>query len=305
MILLPIAFNVFDLKIGKIDKVFLTYSVCMSLLLMVCFGIAIINAFHYGDFQTWPFKYYNFTYAVGFHPSYLTTLILISIIVILQLLHHQRYLILCFILLLIQIFSILFIGSRYGIFTLAAILTFQLVYVLYCKIHWAKINTLLVALVLTSIAIAGMILSKNSMTRLADSNEAIKDRLKIFEIGIDKIMDRPWVGGGVGSDRKLLLPEYRKKGLAVAFEEKYNLHNQFLQTSLELGLLGLAIFIILLFYFIICSQQKWLALQILFVFCMFFLVESVLERQSGVVSFTVWGMILSLKGPPDKVQRND
>jgi O-antigen ligase len=79
-------------------------------------------------------------------------------------------------------------------------------------------------------------------------------------------------------------------------EIRYNPHNQFLQTALELGFLGLTIFL-----FILVKSAQWgirsrNGLLVLVVFCLSFncLFESMLQRQTGIVFFTFWIVLLTM-----------
>jgi O-antigen ligase len=79
-------------------------------------------------------------------------------------------------------------------------------------------------------------------------------------------------------------------------EIRYNPHNQFLQTALELGFLGLTIFL-----FILVKSTQWgirsrNGLLVLVVSCLSFncLFESMLQRQTGIVFFTFWIVLLTM-----------
>jgi len=79
-------------------------------------------------------------------------------------------------------------------------------------------------------------------------------------------------------------------------EIRYNPHNQFLQTALELGFLGLTIFL-----FILVKSAQWgigsrSGLLVLVVSCLSFncLFESMLQRQTGIVFFTFWIVLLTM-----------
>ena len=80
-------------------------------------------------------------------------------------------------------------------------------------------------------------------------------------------------------------------------EIRYNPHNQFLQTALELGFLGLTIFL-----FILVKSAQWgirsrNGLLVLVVSCLSFncLFESMLQRQTGIVFFTFWIVLLTME----------
>jgi len=79
-------------------------------------------------------------------------------------------------------------------------------------------------------------------------------------------------------------------------EIRYNPHNQFLQTTMELGFLGLAVFVFILAKGIQWGVRKKNGLLILVISCLSFnsLFESMLQRQTGIVFFTFWICLLSV-----------
>jgi O-antigen ligase len=79
-------------------------------------------------------------------------------------------------------------------------------------------------------------------------------------------------------------------------EIRYNPHNQFLQTTMELGFLGLAVFLFILTKGIQWGIRYKNGLFILVISCLSFncLFESMLQRQTGIVFFTFWICLLSV-----------
>lgn len=79
-------------------------------------------------------------------------------------------------------------------------------------------------------------------------------------------------------------------------EIRYNPHNQFLQTTMELGFLGLAVFVFILAKGIQWGVRNKNGLLILVISCLSFncLFESMLQRQTGIVFFTFWICLLSV-----------
>jgi O-antigen ligase len=83
----------------------------------------------------------------------------------------------------------------------------------------------------------------------------------------------------------------------------YNCHNQFLQTTLQSGFIGLIALVFLYAFLLIKaiqSRNEVFVIAMLFIFC-FFLIESVLERQWGMLLFT-W-LVLLFK-PPQNAERD-
>jgi len=98
------------------------------------------------------------------------------------------------------------------------------------------------------------------------------------------------IGGGTGGNRHYLYKRYKHYGLTAAYEEKYNAHNQFLETALNFGWIGLTLFMSSLIYilWIFYRKKDFLALSILSTLLVFMLTESILQRQSGLVIYALF-----------------
>jgi hypothetical protein len=101
---------------------------------------------------------------------------------------------------------------------------------------------------------------------------------------------------GVGTGN---VDEYLSKGLIKLNQrdlskKMYNPHNQFLQTGIEIGFLGLMIFVLIIGYSIYLSLKfrNWILL--LLATNLFFnsLFESMMQRQSGIVFYSFWICLL-------------
>lgn len=95
-------------------------------------------------------------------------------------------------------------------------------------------------------------------------------------------------GVGTGNVEEELVSSLNNLGHVELADEKLNPHNQFLQTGVELGWLGLFVslipFLIAVYYSKKYNNQLILLLVSLLFFNMLF--ESMLQRQSGIVFFT-------------------
>ncbi len=87
----------------------------------------------------------------------------------------------------------------------------------------------------------------------------------------------------------------------------YNLHDQYLQTLLNSGIVGLILLlgILLVVYKKSYENKDPVLFFTLFAFTSFFLTESVLERQMGIVPFFFFVSILILQGSPSAEKHQD
>jgi O-antigen ligase len=102
-------------------------------------------------------------------------------------------------------------------------------------------------------------------------------------------------GLGLGGLEQSLAQKLNKWGYPEQAKKEFNPHNQWLQIWNEIGWLGLGIFGFLLstltlhFY----QNRNLAALFLTFVFLIFCLFESILQRESGIVFFLCWLTALS------------
>lgn len=126
-------------------------------------------------------------------------------------------------------------------------------------------------------------------------------RLVMWTVSVNAWSKNPW-GVGTGNVDECLSRELKQIGqnelakLGDNREIRYNPHNQFLQIGLEIGIIGLFVFIFGMISAIIrgVSTKNWFLIVI--VSCLLFncLFESMLQRQTGIVFFTFWICLLSV-----------
>lgn len=113
-------------------------------------------------------------------------------------------------------------------------------------------------------------------------------RLKKWENAVQLIAQKPLTGYGSGS-KNALLDHYQKTGFTIGFENKFNAHNQFLESGLELGLIGMAL--LAMFFFAgfrqAVKRQNRLQFAAFLLLFISFLTESMLERHWGLMMIVV------------------
>ncbi len=103
-----------------------------------------------------------------------------------------------------------------------------------------------------------------------------------------------WLSGlGIGNEQKVLNEHYRTYGVYLGNPDlgdtgylNFNFHDQFLEILVGTGIPGLILLLILVVDIIIRSVRKLaFPVPVFIVLILFFLTESVLERQAGIVFF--------------------
>ncbi|MEH6764218.1 MAG: O-antigen ligase family protein [Aequorivita antarctica] len=102
-------------------------------------------------------------------------------------------------------------------------------------------------------------------------------------------------GAGTGDGHATLYNQYFENGFETGYIYQYNAHNQFLETTLYYGLLGLVLLMTIIFIVIKnCYLRKnYLAVSIIIIQIIFMITESTLESQSGIVLFAYFTAMLA------------
>lgn len=124
-------------------------------------------------------------------------------------------------------------------------------------------------------------------------------RYSIYDTSLDVIKEAPFLGYGIGDYRAALTNKFQEDGNATLYKGNYNAHNQFLSFLLMGGLLLLVPFLLFLFITALLAiryDNQLLILTLIF-YCIVMLTENILERESGVLYFSLFLSYFSLFNP--------
>ncbi len=119
-------------------------------------------------------------------------------------------------------------------------------------------------------------------------------RLMVWKCSIEIIKENFIFGVGTGDVKTELLKKYEEKQIQQALKDNLNSHNQFLQTYVAIGLTGFILLLASLLLPLLYGIKIGNILLVLFIslFAFHLLVESMLERQAGVVFYTFFNALL-------------
>ncbi|MFH2143882.1 MAG: hypothetical protein ABIJ97_15770, partial [Bacteroidota bacterium] len=106
------------------------------------------------------------------------------------------------------------------------------------------------------------------------------------------VIESSWkYGVGIGDVKNELIDQYLKNNNFNLAEQKLNAHNQYLETTIGLGITGVAILIIVLFipFF---RKKNYILYSFLILIIVNFLFESMLNTQAGVTFFAFFYALL-------------
>ncbi|PHS62305.1 MAG: hypothetical protein COB12_10950 [Flavobacterium sp.] len=301
-LLVPISFiflNEKNVRINIEKRFYYGLLIGVFMIMIICeyhvFNEIIINSQSLGYLFRWRYLNFNFTNPVGIHPAYLGILIVWLITITLYSNYiSKRFRIFIVLFLFVLLFQLV---SRS-----ALLLSVALVSVFILKQHNRLLKFIFFGFITAFVFViithpsdylrskffneqdGGIVFSeKNRFTRLEAS-------LKVFKMA-------PILGIGPGIDDKLRIQEYKKADDDVAYKNKYNSHNQFIEYLSTFGLVGLTIFLIVLVILLNMlfkiKDKVYFFLLIAFIFAC--ITESVLERTLGIKYFSILISLIIIK----------
>ncbi len=126
-----------------------------------------------------------------------------------------------------------------------------------------------------------------SSNALENPSSSTAIRYKIYDCSIQKILESPIIGYGVGNTQQQLDPCYLEKGIDLSIKT-YNSHNQYFSILLTTGIIGIIIYFLGLYNVItvLIKNQNYLAMSIIIYFLLNFLTENIMERENGMILYS-------------------
>ena len=133
-----------------------------------------------------------------------------------------------------------------------------------------------------------------------------EERLIMWTVTYQEIKKHPF-GVGTGNLDVNLQNRLKSYGLNKLAEKNYNPHNQFLQTTLEIGIFGLIVLVTIIVVILYKSYVLKNGLLFMLGTNLFFnsLFESMLQRQSGIVFYVFWTVLLLIIFQKNNLEKNE
>ena len=196
------------------------------------------------------------------------------------------------------------LSARMQLLILALLLSISLVFWMYQQRQLLKGLTVAVGMAfLGGIFLVAVPSTSYRFTALVEkirSGETANIRIDIWRAAWPTVKGN-WVKGlGTGDVQTGLDQAYTVVNLEAALSKHLNAHNQYLQTTLALGFLGLSIWVFLLFQSFLAAYRThfYLIQWFLWLFTLSCLTESMLETQRGILFFGFIGTMLIAYHPP-------
>ncbi|OMP32200.1 O-antigen ligase [Mangrovimonas sp. DI 80] len=118
-------------------------------------------------------------------------------------------------------------------------------------------------------------------------------RIKKWKSAVRTIKNSPFIGFGVGDGKNELMKQYKIDKFYLGYYNKFNAHNQYLDTVLYVGVFGLIAIFLIFYYSYVDSVDNPVLLFISNIFGIGFITESMLNRQWGIIAFAFFLIIFS------------
>ena len=120
-----------------------------------------------------------------------------------------------------------------------------------------------------------------------------QSRILIWDISLDLIKEKPFFGYGSGDSKLALTKQYKNHNLGFLLDKQFNAHNQYLQSTLDGGLIAGVILLLMLFVPLVLCFKKKQNLYAIFIgiLALNFFSEAMLETQSGVIFYAFFNTL--------------
>jgi O-antigen ligase len=286
-----------------------TYLIALLIAVLVCYSYAVFRSIdapednHFGYFTE---SYFSFLMHRSYFATYLALGALISIVRFFDDAKWRNY---YFLLSVVFLVSTVLTFSKAGILILLVLIV-PIGYYLIAKQYKRGYAVLTVLFFIFAFAVgigsSDRLSSRfelmvngfvNHQSTSNTSFESSASRMIMWTTSLQLFSEHPFVGVGTGDVRDALDQRNEELGNLGVVEHSLNSHNQYLNTGVQLGLVGLLpMFFAFLTSFAIAIRKRNLILFITtstFVLTMLF--ESFLETQAGLIPVTLFLLLLSLK----------
>ncbi|MBN2349902.1 MAG: O-antigen ligase family protein [Bacteroidales bacterium] len=280
-------------------------------------GDSFFNASAWPHTRDWPFiklvlgglSYFNYSELSAFlHVSYFSMYLLMSLYFVYNKLENcwnelkSKEKVSNIVIILFFLLMILLLQSRAAIIALSLIVLYEVVN------HLLIPGRIIIKIIIASFFIILILGVINHFARFKSLKEGTTEisytqlkrdniRIQLWERSIKIIKNNPLFGVGTGDLKTSILEEYKNENLDITTVKFYNSHNEFLETTARLGILGVGtLLFILILPLLKANNYKDNKILIAFIIIIItnFIFESMLNRINGVLFFSFFYSLLNI-----------
>ncbi len=141
---------------------------------------------------------------------------------------------------------------------------------------------------------------KTDLTSHVKIIENTEPRLARWNATIELIKKSPVIGYGTGSEKKLLKEKYYEKRLYISYLNEFNAHSQYLSMLIKTGIIGLALFIYILYFgFASAIRMKdILFFSFMLIITIVSVSENILDLNKGIFFYSFFFPLFLWKSSP-------
>jgi O-antigen ligase len=129
---------------------------------------------------------------------------------------------------------------------------------------------------------------KNDLTQVAINNEILEPRVARWELAFDLVKKAPLTGYGKGAEKDLMQQQYFQHKLYISYLQQFNVHSQYLSFLLMAGVIGLIVYLFVLYYAcsIAVTNNDFLFFSFLALIAIVSLSENILDVNKGIFFYS-------------------
>lgn len=285
----------------------------------VALSIALVKFYHTHDSEL--FYYHSLSTNVGMHAGYLAMYLCFALSILMYIYFAKdikqtlAQMAISVFAVIVLCTTIIFLASRMQILLMMGLWLMFFVYRF--QLQKSPIKLIVAAFVIVTVLFSVILLSPKNRERFKEAinykgEYALSKkwgekqmRFLMWSSAIDLIKEKPLIGYGTGDVQDELEKHYIAHdyvSLTYWKNTRFNAHNQFLETSLAIGLLGLCVFITGIVFALnrAVKTKNRIYIAFMIVFLCSCLTESMLERQNGIVFFAFFNSFLIMNSANEK-----
>lgn len=266
------------------------FNACVNLLYAIYRGVIINEA----GINFWYFTYEFFSEPFGIQPIYLGYFYLFALLILNSIQSLRQRSFFYYFASSILALGIFLLAARNAIICLLILLPLYLLIQKQISIKKVLGITVIFAgvflLAIQNPVVKNRILKVNNKGNFYSGTSL---RTSIWESGYIASLENFIWGSGEKKGNELLLREYEIRNLKTPIKYQYHAHNQYLQTLIQYGIVGLLVLIASYLWPLIrvIYEKEYLGLFWILLFALTSLTESVFTRQWGVFSFAFFSCL--------------
>jgi len=324
ILIVPVLFalNGLDLEKYKMDLIIIFGCTC-TLTILYLYADAVYTIYHlklpFSSLFTGSFINHNFSRPIQIHATYLSLYTTFSLLAFLYVILKnknvkQRWIYIVAAIILSA--GMLQLSSR-AVF-IAFLLVFNCIFPFFLFRGRSRLFFFIAATLISAVTLT-IIFSTDSFkeryiselkTDLTENNKIIEDaepRLTRWAAILELIKSSPVIGYGTGSEKELLKEKFFEKKLFTSYLHEFNAHNEYLSFLIKTGLIGLALFIYVLYIGFKTAVQRR---DILFLNFMVLIVtvgvsENFLDVNKGIFFFSFFFSVFLFRSKEQREVNTD